>query len=464
MFRSADLIFSLGIVGIAGVTLLLGVAGLGPQAVFWAAILIVAFSLTLMIDLDRWALFLCAAVVAVVAYSPAIGVEFEHLRYAIPIYTEMFLGVSLFEILLTVAAVLSIAAHLRSDRRIKITPLVGAVALFAFLTAIAFLRAEDPAGKTELRLLIPFFLAFIVGTFLPPRARTLTWFRFGILLAIVAAGIRSYLLVANSIGFQHGDYLRVSVDTGDFLFQSFGLIWVLGAAFVFGKRWALLLLPFILFPLLLSFARGAWVVATVAMGSVLVLSVFLGDQRLPRLVFALPVLIGAVLLIVVATDNASLMKNRMLTIFDWREDASNTYRMVETGNVMYAISDNFWWGQGLGGRYQPLQALRHSSHTPITTLVHNSFLWLALKGGLVLVTVFVTMVGMGLWTMGRRAVSGSSTELRLWFLAAFGLLFGYLAYSMAGALVQHVRDNVFIGLLLGFASAFWTSTERDKSL
>jgi O-antigen ligase len=453
MARRLDLILVSVLVFTAVLCVALGAGTVGPAIVVAPAAAAAVLVTALSIDLRRLVLLLTSAMLALVAYAPAIGVTPENLLYGLPLYGEVWGGLTPLELILI--ALLGLASVLRVRAGPPPRATVSLVLFMAFgsLIAVAFLRGNGAAALTEFRLLLPLFMSFTIGWLLLPGGNTLRWIGFGILFGVLAGGVRAILLHALHLGFRYGDFLRVSVDTGDYLFQVFALVWLFLAWLVGGRRWAAILLPFVTAALIFSFARGAWMVALSALTAVIFVGVVLGRGRMRSIGWALPLAAASVLVVAGVSGEGRRMEERMATVLDWQDHDPNVYRLIETRNAMQSIQEKPWWGGGLGAQYRGEVALRRSAHVPITTLVHNNVLWLGLKGGITLAASFTALLLAVLWVSMRRGLKAAEPEARLWYLATFGILCGYLALSLVGALVQHVRDNVLLGLLLGLAAS-----------
>ncbi len=460
MVRRLDLVLASSLAFTAMVCTALGAGSVGPAIFLVPAAAAVLLAAAVCLDLKRLVLLFTAAMLALVAYAPAIGATSENLLFSFPLYDEVQGGMTPLELILL--ALLASAFVLR----VRTGPLPGATIplvlfmVFVSLTAVALLRGHGSAAYTELRLLLPFFLSFTIGWLLLPGARTLRWLGVGLLLGVLAGGIRAVLLHTLHLGFRYGDFLRVSVDTGDYLFQVFALVWLFAAWLTGGKRWAALLLPLVTAALVFSFARGAWMVALCALSAVVVAGVAMGRGHVRRIGWAIPLAAASVLAVAGVTGEGRRMEERIATVLDWRDHDPNVYRLIESRNALQSIQERPWWGGGLGARYRGDVALRRSAHVPITTLVHNNLLWLGLKGGITLAASFVTLLLALLWASMRRGLKATEPDARFWYLATFGVLCGYLALSLVGALLQHVRDNVLLGLLLGLAAASLPETLR----
>jgi O-antigen ligase len=462
MVRRLDLVLASSVVFTAMVCTAVGAMTSGPAVLLAPAAAAALLAAAVCLDLRRFTLLVAAATLALVAYAPAIGAASENLLYSIPLYGEMWGGLTPLEAMLVTLLASAFVLRVRTGPFPSATVPLALFVLFGSLIVVALLRGNGAAARTELRLLLPFFLSFTIGWLLHPEARTLRWLGFGLLIGVLAAGIRAIFLHAHHLGFRYGDFLRVSVDTGDYLFQVFALVWLFAAWLVGGRRWAALLLPLVTAALLYSFARGAWMVALCALAAVSLAAVALGRGRVRRFGWAIPLAAASVLAIAGISGEGRRMEERIATVLDWKDHDPNVYRLIETRNALQTIQERPWWGGGLGAKYRGDISLRRSAHVPIPTLVHNNMLWLGLKGGITLAASFAALLFALLWVGMRRGLSATEPDARFWYLATFGVLCGYLALSLVGALLLHVRDNVLLGLLLGLLAAPRPHADRES--
>jgi len=373
----------------------------------------------------------------------------DNLLFSLPLYQGWVLGATPLEVLLVCSLALGFAVRSWIHRPAAFTMLTWCVLLFLILIMAAYLRGSSHRALTELRLILPFFLSFAAAIHLGSSTLRLRWLRRAILMGALAGSARAFILWIQGLGFHYETYLRVSVDTGDFLFLSFTLVWILGSAILSGKRWHLFFLPPIVFGLIFSFARGAWVVSAVSVLAATILTLIRIEHR--RFLWVIPLISLVVGALVLITGSSGQIETRAASILDWSHHNPNVYRLIETRNALNTIGRHPGWGGGLGAHYRDTLALRSSLHQPLTTLVHDNFLWLALKGGWLLSGTFVTLMGMGVFRSAKLFYRARNAEARIWYLASASLLCGYFVYSFAGALLQHVRDNVLLGLVLGLA-------------
>jgi O-antigen ligase len=274
-------------------------------------------------------------------------------------------------------------------------------------------------------------------------------------LALVATSVATVAAYFAGEGFRYNGFLRASVDVSDFL-GFLALICVpaalLRAAPGSAGRRALLILLIAIgsAATLATFSRAAWCAAPIGL-AVVALHPLGTARRLPRVALALALLAaaGAPLLFSGIADRALA---RVEALFDRNGDPSVTYRVRELRGAVDVALDHPVAGIGFGTAFDAGAAIidrRRGS----ATLVHNLFVWSAIKAGL---PGLVLMAGVLLFALAqlsrgaRRGVDPGEAGLALGLL---GLVATFLVIGMVGAMLNQARTAFLLGTVTGLAQS-----------
>lgn len=137
---------------------------------------------------------------------------------------------------------------------------------------------------------------------------------------------------------------------------------------------------------LATFGRGVWVASVM---SALLLGLLVGQKGILKILFGgiALVLVAAVVLSVSRPQMLSALRDRVLSIDTHvaQKDESLVWRETEREYAYKKILEYPVFGIGLGGEYQPIRNQRMKPEQ--TQYIHNSYLYLALKLGLVAIVI-----------------------------------------------------------------------------
>jgi O-antigen ligase len=272
-------------------------------------------------------------------------------------------------------------------------------------------------------------------------------------LALVAASVMTVIAYFLGEGFRYNGFLRASVDVSDFLGFA-GLICVPAALLraapgSAGRRAGLVLLIAVgSAATVATFSRAAWCAAPVGVALV-ALHPLGGARRLPRaaLVLALLCAAGAPLLFSGVADRALA---RVATLFDRNGDPSVTYRVRELRGALDVALDHPIAGIGFGTSFDAGAAIvdrRRGS----ATLVHNFFVWSAIKAGLPGLLLMAGLLILALRDLSRGARRHPDPEQAGLALGLLGLLATFVVIGVVGAMLNQARTAFLLGTVTGLA-------------
>jgi len=409
-----------------------------------------------------------AAVVGVVilvavAYRPELGaLFFVCAATAVPHHVLFDRGVPAFGgalkvtdmlLLATLASWLAHAALLRGTVRM---PSRATTFLVVFGIAIAILSIATANGHGtpthlslfELRPLLSFLLIFPIVS----GVRSLRQAELGVALYLVATTVACLITVWR---YAHGEGSAASYTSGAIrVIDSVLLISAMLAGI-----WAVVLVPTTRKPvtvtllsallilslaaLFFTFQRTAWLAFLAALA--LLLHRIAPGLRLRLAVRALPALVVAMVAVLAVNAGASKSARdplhsaltRLTSVADFNKDVSGRYRIAEWKAAGAAIERHPLTGIGLGNTitfwspmYSPTTHLNGGITT--TSYIHNSYIWFALKVGLVGAFAFVALFllqAKRAWTALRE---GSGPRRQRLLLGAFATLVALLVVSLAG--------------------------------
>ena len=303
----------------------------------------------------------------------------------------------------------------------------------------------------------------------PARRRTVVRVVAVALVGTALATVVAYLL---GEGFRYNGFLRASVDVTDFL--GFLALLCVPAALLraapggAGRR-ALLVTGLVVASAatLSTFSHAAWCAAPIGLAITLLHPV--GDaapggsaRRLPRVAIALVLVcaIGGPLLFSGLADRAVA---RVGALFDRNGDPSVTYRVRELRGALEVAVDHPAAGIGLGTAFDVGAAIvdrRRGS----ATLVHNLFVWSAVKAGLPGLLLLLAAIGWALASLSRTARGHPDRDEAGFALGLLGLLATFLVIGMVGAMLNQARTAFLLGTVTGLAQsiALPRRTERTR--
>jgi O-antigen ligase len=272
-------------------------------------------------------------------------------------------------------------------------------------------------------------------------------------LALVAASLLTVFAWFMGEGFLYNGFLRASVDVSDFL-GFVGLICVPAAILraapgSAGRRLRLVLLIAVgSAATIATFSRAAWCAAPVGL-AVVALHPLGSARRLPRVALALALLAaaGAPLLFSGVADRALA---RVATLFDRNGDPSVTYRVRELRGALDVALDHPVTGIGFGTSFDAGAAIvdrRRGS----ATLVHDFFVWSAIKAGLPGLLLMATLLALALADLSRGARRNPDPDEAGLALGLLGLLATFLVIGLVGAMLNQARTAFLLGTLTGLA-------------
>jgi len=343
-------------------------------------------------------------------------------------------------------------------------PLVLWLAAFLAWTAVATLRG----------LLAGYEKKFIGLEVAALGTMTFTWLAAGLrptarelrpaLVVILVAGLGHVVLGIVSYAVNH-------MRTGGIWYTPLpGMLAVLSLCFGVRARtlparvgWALLLGLFLLHQTI-SFSRGYWLGLLVAMPATAFLYARTGPRSLERWrrVGALAAVAGGVLLLTTVvtavlmgwSDLPALLGTRFGSSFTTGNgssvSASNLARMIEHAASFRLIQQNPLFGYGMGLELHirdPLRGLVSKQ-----AYVHESYLWLWLKQGLIGVVLLLAV----LFQAVRTALTGAAAtddERSAWCLTAAGVTIYFGVLNLTSFHLAQVNATMFQSLLWGFALA-----------
>ncbi len=204
----------------------------------------------------------------------------------------------------------------------------------------------------------------------------------------------------------------------------------------------LLFWPMVLLTLLNTYKRAYYVGLAAALGFLFLLE---GGRRRVRFVvfgtLALVLLLG----VITVTNSWYAVGQSVWSIFHPTMESSAHYRLVEWKNALLSIQAHPWLGIGLGGILEMLVYL------PRTNLlgVHNTFLWVTVKLGLLGLLVYLWLILSYLHCLMRQRNTLPDSFLR-WVNQ--GLLLSFIAFLTAqffAPMFFQMRTSAWMALVMG---------------
>jgi O-antigen ligase len=129
-----------------------------------------------------------------------------------------------------------------------------------------------------------------------------------------------------------------------------------------------------------------------------------------------------------------------------------TYRVRELRGAVDVVVEHPAAGIGLGTSFDVGAAIvdrRRGS----ATLVHNLFVWSAVKAGLPGLLLMLAAIGWTLASLSRTARRHPDREEAAFALGLLGLLATFLVIGMVGAMLNQARTAFLLGTVTGLAQA-----------
>ncbi len=375
------------------------------------------------------------------------GVLFDH---PIPLFGGALKATDLI-LVATLGSWVARAAVCRWEVRLPSGATTALVLLAIGLAVVSILVADGKPSQHslfELRPLLSYLLIFPIIS----GVRSIREAELGLALYLSAAAVACLITVWR---YAHGEGQAASYTNGAIrIIDSVLLISAL-----LGAIWSAVLVPTTRSPLVtaalsglamlslaalfFTFQRTAWIAL---LGALTLLSLRLAKgMRLRLAMRALPVVLVA--LVAVVTVNATASRSvhnplyaaltRFTSVADFNNDVSGRYRIDEWKAAGSAIERHPWSGIGLGNTitfWSPMYSPTTHMNGGMTTTwyIHNSYIWFALKVGIVGAIVFVAL----LLLQVRRAWAALQTRLdvrrRRLVLGALATLVALLVVSLAG--------------------------------
>jgi O-antigen ligase len=394
----------------------------------------------------------------------------------------------------TALAVFAAAASLvnneggRVARDLAVVTVVGMYALLAILLAQRQGRWRAPAGPMALAL-----LGFLAWTAVATVRGVLAGYSIKfILLEVAALGSIAYAWLAGGLRITSRDlrpalvvlvlaglvhvglglvsYVVNKIRTGGIWYTPLpGMLAVVALAFGARARtwsarlgWALLLAMFLLHQVI-SFSRGYWLGLLAALPCTAFMIAGWGPGAWPRWQrvivqggIAVSVLVVLTLFTAVFmgwTDLPELIGTRFGSSFSTKGNAasaSNLERLMEYGASFRHIRQNPVLGYGMGLELRIKEPFR--GLTTRQPFIHQSYIWLWLKQGLIGLVLYITLLVQAL----RTALAGARSpdrEAAAWCRAAAGSTIYLAVVNMTTYHIAQVDSTVTQALLWGFALA-----------
>jgi len=198
--------------------------------------------------------------------------------------------------------------------------------------------------------------------------------------------------------------------------------------------------------ILLTYERTFWVATVFGM---VVVALRAGAIQRRRAFFLGPVAAVLVLAALAVTSPGDLAaaRERLLSLGQYSNDNSVRYRVVETRNVMHAISLKPWIGSGLGAQ---IWWGRPWEHVPpsYNWYAHNGYLWLIWKIGIPGALLLFLLIG---WAVVQRAPPDEEPSTRWVRIGAQTALLVLLVSSVTFPSFNALSITVAMGVLIAIA-------------
>ena len=331
-------------------------------------------------------------------------------------------------------------------------------------------RYETYYALREFRVSAYFVLTFLmwISTVVDDAKRR----AFIILLIGTAFLVGVYGIIRYFLGIgkpYYNDTLLVYYDIGDSMVLYLGLFILTTAWFRFSQyRLSIALLSFpMVFSLIYSYRRGAWVAC--AIGLLYILVRHRPVHRRARLSiwrWVGPALAILAIVIVVSNTSASyLVEERAESVVDTQDDPSNVFRIMDAMNALTTFVRHPVFGVGFGGRYD--REYYSESVAPAEfwdsadRASHNGYLFILYKMGAIgfLTYAYVLWRFLKLWLRRAGSEPDDISEVARWGCGVGAI--AILVNNMTSPVTDSLRPALLLAIVMGCFVTLGTRTTDD---
>ena len=382
-------------------------------------------------------------------------------------------GLKVTDVLVALAFASWLVAALAAPQRMRLPTRSTVLLLIGFLAlagvSIANAQHEGAPGNItliELRPLLSYLLIFpIVGAIRTVRDAERA---VAVVLAACAAGslatLYLYFSGQGSAATFAGDAQRV-VDT-PFLYPLMAVVWAIVLVPTSrrgpGRTATLVVASLGLAALLFTFQRGAWA-ALIAVAPLAIVLLPRGKRGtglarfLPIAGIGLAVVLGVNAMAATgATNPLTSAVERLESLGQYGEDKSNQYRVAEWTTAVQEIRRHPVTGIGLGSSIEfenPLQDLAPEGVNFSQYYIHNSYIWMALKLGVIAALLFIALAvstTVRAYRAYRRAADPRVARL---LLGGFASMITLLLVSFSGPHLNIDAATPYVAATIGLIEA-----------
>lgn len=355
----------------------------------------------------------------------------------------------------------------------------------AIATALSPVKGEALGGLIELCLFLVFF-AFCARVLRSPQILSaVIWVYLMVALVVSGYGIRQEFFGVEQLATWNDPLSEMAGDTRVYsylgnpnLLASYlmGAIAFSGVAILIWRTWlqktlAVMMLVTNTACVFFTDSRGGWMamLATMVVGGLL-LYVWYGDRLSPfwrKWLIPLCFGFGAGLMIVavLAVDSIRI---RLLSIFSWRGDSSNNFRI----NVWYAVFQMIGDRPlvGIGPGHDAFNAIypRYMESRFSALSAYSIFLETAVEMGLAGLTIFCWLL-INVFTKGLQTIKQLRTSNKmegLWLIGSIAAMAGLLVQGLFDTVWYRPQVNTLWWLMVGIIAAYYPQieiTEQEQS-
>ena len=300
------------------------------------------------------------------------------------------------------------------------------------------------------------FLMWITAIDTEARIRQFTSTMVAIAIIVGAYGIVRYSL---GMGKEYYDTLLVYYDIADSMVLFLGLFVLISLWFAKkcnGIVVCALAIPMV-FSLLLSYRRGAWIACVLGLIALAIAHSRGTKRNKTHRRWLVPAVTGLAVTIALISTNSStassLVVERVQSIMDTSDDPSNVFRIMDALNALNTFAKHPVFGVGLGGKYDveyTSPQVTDEFWDSVDRASHNGYLYILYKMGIVGFIVYVTVFWRfwKVWSQARRYSPPEGYGSVMIYAGGVGAL-AILINNMTSPVTDSLRPAILLAVSMG---------------